>query len=304
MSFKPMLIYCLTITYYLFLVFLAHFLLKNLLYKRNSAKNICPIHSSSDCDKLNIFKKLNIFFTRIGRFPKAILPETYLCRLSNLIPDYATEKSTCLILDSFIGYKLFLSISLAIFCMILTKNNHFMILFIFMGLISGFFIPDVLIGNLHSKRLLNMDKELPYMIDLLCISALSGQNIYNSIKIVTENYDCLISNEFKIFLKQIDFGIGKKEAYENMLKRNNSNSFKNFISILKQAESYGSSISELMLKKAEFLRFEISQNAERKTRLISTKMLFPLIFLILPAFIMLVCGPLVFLIGKNMLFKM
>ncbi|HEY5500510.1 MAG TPA: type II secretion system F family protein, partial [Candidatus Humimicrobiaceae bacterium] len=105
------------------------------------------------------------------------------------------------------------------------------------------------------------------------------------------------------FLKQIDFGIGRKEAYINMLHKNNSDSFKSFIFTLQQAENYGSSISELLKQKAEFLRFEISQEIEKKTRLISTKMLFPLIFLILPSFILLVCAPLVFMMGGDMFIK-
>ncbi|MCE5329141.1 type II secretion system F family protein, partial [bacterium] len=251
-------------------------------------------------DKLNLFKKLNMFFAKIGRFTNRILPKAYLYRLNNLLRDDTTIKSTCLTLDSFIGYKFFLSLLSAAFCIILIKNNLFMMIFAFAGLTSGFFAPDFLIRNLNSRRLIKMDKELPYIIDLLCISTLSGQNIYNSIKIVAEKYDCLTGNEFRGFLQQLDFGIGKKEAYSNILKRNNSDSFKSFIFILQQAESYGSSISELLIEKAEFLRFEILQNVEKKTRLISTKMLFPLIFLILPAFIMLVCGPLVYLVGKNM----
>ena len=94
------------------------------------------------------------------------------------------------------------------------------------GLLTGFLIPDYLISYINHKRLQKIDKELPNIIDLLYISSLSGQNIYNSIKIVTEKYNNQISNEFKIFLKQIDFGIGRKEAYINMLHKNNSDSLK------------------------------------------------------------------------------
>ncbi|MCX6347347.1 MAG: type II secretion system F family protein [Actinobacteria bacterium] len=171
------------------------------------------------------------------------------------------------------------------------------------GLATGFLMPDYLIRHINLKRLQKIDRELPNIIDLLYIAALSGQNIYNSIKVVTEKYNNQISSEFRVFLKQIDFGIGRKEAYINMLHKNNSDSFKSFIFTLQQAENYGSSISELLKQKAEFLRFEISQEIEKKTRLISTKMLFPLIFLILPSFILLVCAPLVFMMGGDMFIK-
>ena len=244
-----------------------------------------------------------MFFARIGRMGKKLIFKTYYYKLENLVSTGKEYKNSTLTTESFIGFKFFLSLLLFVFCIILIKGIFLMIFLSICGLAAGFFLPDYLIRYINMRRLHKIDMELPNIIDLLYIAALSGQNIYNSIKIVTEKYDNQISSEFKIFLKQIDFGIGRKEAYINMLHKNNSDSFKSFIFTLQQAENYGSSISELLKQKAEFLRFEISQEIEKKTRLISTKMLFPLIFLILPSFILLVCAPLVFMMGGDMFIK-
>ena len=298
-----MLIYFITISYFIFLVFISYYFLKNILVKKDMLKNYCMNYPLPEGSKSDIFKSLNIFFAKIGRSGKRVLPKTYMTRLENLISDNNEFKSSHLTVESFIGFKFFFSILLFIFCIVLIDNRFFMIIFSTAGLICGFFIPDYLIRYINLKRLHKMDKDLPYIIDLLYVTALSGQNIYNSIKIVMQKYDSMISNEFKVFLQQIDFGIGKKEAYKNIIRKNNSDSFKSFIFTLQQAENYGSSISELLRQKAEFLRFEINQEIDRKTRLISTKMLFPLIFLILPAFLLLVCGPLVYLMGGSMFFK-
>lgn len=298
-----MVTYFLTIIYYLFLVFLTYYFLKNLLLKRDFIRQNCSASLKNNSDKSLLFKKLNLFFVKIGKTGKRILLKGYIKRLENLIQNDDTNNSTGMTTESFIGYKFSLSLLMFIFCIMLINNSVFMVIFALVGLAAGFFAPDYLIKHINSKRLIKMDRELPCIIDLLYIAALSGQNIYNSIKIVTEKYDCLISNELKVFLRQIDLGIGKKEAYSNILQRNNSDSFKSFIFTLQQAESYGSPISELLMQKAEFLRFETYQDIEKKIRLISTKMLFPLIFLILPAFIMLVCGPLIYLVGKNVFLK-
>jgi tight adherence protein C len=298
-----MTIYIVLIAYFLLVLFITYYFLKNLIIKKNILNKSKPETFGTDLEKSEAFKKINKLFSRIGGFGKKLLFKTYFLKLDNLVLSNKEYQNSSLSTESFIGFKLFLSLLLFVFCLILIKSCSLMIFSSISGLITGFLIPDYLIRYINIKRLQKMDKELPNIIDLLYIAALSGQNIYNSIKIVTEKYNNQISNEFRVFLKQIDFGIGRKEAYINMLHKDNSDSFKSFIFTLQQAENYGSSISELLKQKAEFLRFEISQETEKKTRLISTKMLFPLIFLILPSFIILVCAPIVFMVGGNMFVK-
>jgi pilus assembly protein TadC len=298
-----MAIYIVVISYFLFMVFLTHYFLKNLLIKKNTINKSQTKVLEADLEKSESFKKINKFFAQIGNLGKKIIFKNYFLKLENLVSANREYKNSNLSTESFIGFKFSFSLLLFLFCIILIKSSFLMIFSSISSLVIGFLIPDYLIRYLNLKRLQKIDRELPNIIDLLYISALSGQNIYNSIKIVTEKYNNQISNEFRIFLKQIDFGIGRKEAYTNMLHKNNSDSFKSFIFTLQQAENYGSSISELLKQKAEFLRFEISQEIEKKTRLISTKMLFPLIFLILPSFILLVCAPLVFMMGGDMFIK-
>ncbi len=298
-----MAIYAVVIAYFLLMLFLTYYFLKKLIIKRNTINKSQPDALAVDLEKSELFKKINMFFARIGNFGKKLLFKTYYLKLENLVSSGKEYKNSSLTTEAFIGFKFFLSLLLFLFCIILIKSLFLIIFLGICGLAAGFLMPDYLIKYINIRRLHKIDMELPNIIDLLYIAALSGQNIYNSIKIVTEKYDNQISSEFKIFLKQIDFGIGRKEAYINMLHNNNSDSFRSFIFTLQQAENYGSSISELLKQKAEFLRFEISQEIEKKTRLISTKMLFPLIFLILPSFILLVCAPLVFMMGGDMFIK-
>jgi pilus assembly protein TadC len=299
-----MVMYIIVISYFLFMVFLTQYLLKIVIIKKNVAYKSHYEGLTSDFEKTGYFKKINEFFALIGNSGKRILFKTYFSKLENLVLSNREYKNSNLTVESFIGFKFSFSLLALLFCIVLIKSSFLMLSFGIAGLISGFLIPDYLIKYINLKRLQRIDKELPNIIDLLYISSLSGQNIYNSIKIVSEKYNNQISNEFKIFLKQIDFGLGRKEAYTNLLHKNNSESFKSFIFTLQQAENYGSSVSDLLKQKAEFVRFEISQEIEKKTRLISTKMLFPLIFLILPSFILLVCAPLVFMMGGDMFLKL
>ena len=85
------------------------------------------------------------------------------------------------------------------------------------------------------------------------------------------------------------------------MARNTTEDFKNLLFLLMQAEKYGSSMSEVLKQKSNYMKFEISQNVERKARKVTLMMLFPLVFLILPSFIILVGGPLIFSVGGDFL---
>ena len=101
----------------------------------------------------------------------------------------------------------------------------------------------------------------------------------------------------------MDLGIGKTEAYKNVISLNSTEDFKKLLFLLLQAEKYGSAISDVLKQKSKFMKFEISQNYDRKSRKLAISMLFPLVFLILPSFILLVGGPLFFSLGGSLFFS-
>ncbi|MGM0367644.1 MAG: type II secretion system F family protein [Actinomycetota bacterium] len=199
------------------------------------------------------------------------------------------------------GYKIFASLSFLLLGSAIGKNLMLSITLGITGATVGFFLPNFMVRNIFKNRQQRINNELQYVIDLLYISTLSGQNIYNSIKILIEKYKGEICEEFKQFISDINFGIGKEFAYANLEKKPNTKEFKDLILLLKNAESCGSSVSEILKQKSNYLKFSISQNIERKSRKVSLLILFPLAFLILPSFILLVGGPLIFSIGGDFL---
>ena len=204
-------------------------------------------------------------------------------------------------LNTLIGYK-FLSAFLAAFIPVFFMQN--ILFMVSIGAVSGaagFFAPDLILNYISKRRIKEFNKDLPYIIDLLHIATLSGQNIYNSIKIVSEKYNGSICNALKKFLKEIDFGVSRIDAFNNAVNLTDPGNFRNFLFLLIQAEKYGSSISDLLSLQSKYIRFEVTQKHEAATRRSSIILLFPLVFLILPAFILLVGGPLIFSIAGSYL---
>jgi Flp pilus assembly protein TadB len=199
-----------------------------------------------------------------------------------------------------IGLKFTLSFLFIFISAALMKNIYSSIIAAAAAGIAGFFIVDILIKRISVLKSAEFTKDLPYIIDLLYISAMSGQNIYNCLKILVENHRSSAAAEIGVFLKEINSGMGRFEAYNNFISRNNVENFRNLIFLILQAEKYGSSINEILRQKSKFVRFEISQKSEIKSRRASVLLLFPLAFLILPAFVMLVGGPLIITVSGGL----
>jgi pilus assembly protein TadC len=202
-------------------------------------------------------------------------------------------------LNILIGYKSLASILAAFIPVFFVRNILYMVLIGAVSAAVGFFMPDLILNYIYKRRIKEFNMDLPYIIDLLYIATLSGQNIYNSIKIVSDKYNGGICTALKKFLKEIDFGISRIDAFKNTVNLNDPGNFRNFLFLLIQAEKYGSSISDLLNLQSRHIRFEVTQKHEAASRRSSIILLFPLVFLILPAFILLVGGPLIYSVAGS-----
>ena len=297
-------IYLVTFSYYIFLCFGLFILVKRLGFKPYRKLN----YSENSGEKLsksktNFTKKINLVAGIIGKKFIGIFSHEYRNKISVILDIIQDDENFNLSFDAFAGYKLLAALSLIVASSLFGKGLIFSILLAVALGFTGFLIPDILLRRFNIKRTEDFNKELPYVIDLLFIATLSGQNIYNAIKILVEKHKGNVSSELKKFLKDVDLGIGKTEAYKNVISRNSTEDFKKLLFLLLQAEKYGSAISDVLKQKSKFIKFEISQNYDRKSRKLAISMLFPLVFLILPSFILLVGGPLLFTVGGSLFFS-
>ncbi|MBM3705020.1 MAG: type II secretion system F family protein [Actinobacteria bacterium] len=257
--------------------------------------------------KNNLIKKFVKIADIFGSVPIRFLAEKQVKRYQLMI-NYAFDESEINVsgikvcVKTIAGFKLLCFIFLFIPGFFLMGNFILsLLLSVCMG-VAGFFIPDLLLKRKVTRNHSEFERDLPYIIDLLNIAILSGQNIYNSMKILVEKFRGNITLEIKRFIKEIEIGIGRQEAYKNIISRNNTENFKKLLFLIMQAEKYGSSINEILSQKSKYLRFETVQRYDLKARRTTILLLFPLVFLILPAFILLVGGPLVFSIAGSFLF--
>jgi tight adherence protein C len=247
-------------------------------------------------------KSLNLFTDRFGNLLSGSGRIKRLNVRTRILEILEQEKEINITPSAFLGYKVLIAVLLAVAGVFLGSSILYMILCGVLGLSLGYFIPDIVMFKYSARITREIEKELSYTIDLLRILVLSGQNIYNSFKILSQKYNGKISMGLKDFIRYIDMGTGRQYAYRNLMLTSRSKQFRDFISILYEADIYGSPIDDILSRRSIQINQDNWNNAEREAKKKGLLTLLPLTCLILPAFIMLVGGPLIYSMAAGLLF--
>ena len=152
--------------------------------------------------------------------------------------------------------------------------------------------------NTEKRRLAALDKALPEAIDLLLILITAGLNLNLALPRLASKLSGVLGEEIKKTCHQIDLGIPRRQALNNLGKRNKSTRLRSFVSAIIQAERYGTPLSEVLKVQSQEARVMRRQQAEELAHKAPVKLLFPLVFLILPSFLLLTVGPVVLTMFK------
>lgn len=164
----------------------------------------------------------------------------------------------------------------------------------------GYFGPNALLDHKAEARQEEMRKTLPDTMDLLTISVEAGLGFDAAMVQVVQNVPGALSHEFSRMLQEMRLGIARVEAFRHLAKRTNIEELSSFILAMIQADTFGVSISKVLRAQAKELRTKRRQRAEEKAMRVPIKILFPLIFCILPALFVVVLGPGAIRIAENL----
>lgn len=169
---------------------------------------------------------------------------------------------------------------------------------------SGFLIlvgavaPDYLLDTKIRARQNTIRKALPDIIDLLVVSAEAGTGLDGALAVVTKRKKGPLVDEFNRVLTEMQLGKGRQQAWEDMADRVDLDELRMLVTALRQAEQLGVSIAKTLRTQADSLRTQRSLRVRQIAASLSIKMLFPLIFCILPALFIAVLGPALMQIGS------
>ncbi|WP_457974131.1 type II secretion system F family protein [Arthrobacter sp. D1-17] len=154
-----------------------------------------------------------------------------------------------------------------------------------------YFTPDFLVRNRAQKRRAAIRLELPTALDQMLISVQAGLGFEAAMGRAGANGSGPMAEELIRTLQDIQVGLSRKDAYLAMAERVDVPDVRSFIRAVVQADTYGVAIAGVLKAQAGDMRIKRKQRAEEHAMKMPVKMLFPLIFFILPTLFIVVLGP-------------
>ena len=158
------------------------------------------------------------------------------------------------------------------------------------GLI-GYTMPSSQVRSMAAKRQRTIQKQLPDVMDLLTISVEAGLGFDAALAQVTKNVPGPLAEELSRLLQEVQIGVSRADAFRNLSTRTNVPELQSFTLSMIQADLFGVSIANVLRAQSRELRQKRRQRAEEIAQKIPVKLLFPMIFMVLPALFIIVLGP-------------
>ncbi|MBI4028581.1 MAG: type II secretion system F family protein [Verrucomicrobia bacterium] len=157
--------------------------------------------------------------------------------------------------------------------------------------ICAFLYPGIWLRGVVAERHRVIQRGLPFMLDLLTLCVEAGLDFMSAMsRIIDRRKMDALSEEMMRVFQGIKLGRTRRQALKEMRDRVNLPDLSVVVNALIQADELGVSLGAILRIQSEQLRTKRFQRAETLANQAPTKMLFPLVFIFLAAFIILV-GP-------------
>ena len=164
----------------------------------------------------------------------------------------------------------------------------------------GYFGPDIALYQAGYNRTQEISRALPDALDLLTISVEAGMPFDSAVAQVATKTTGPLAEEFSRLLQEMQIGLGRTAAIKAMGARSDVPELRSFASAMVQADRLGIPVSNVLRIQAAEMRVKRSQRAEEAAQKVPVKILFPLIFCILPVLFIVILGPAVISIFKSL----
>lgn|SRR5262245_10153877 len=162
------------------------------------------------------------------------------------------------------------------------------------GAAAGYMLPALSVFRKARARVREMRETLPDTLDLIVVCVEAGMGVdaaLNRVGREQNSQKLALGEELLLSTQEMQAGAPRKEALLRMADRVGIEELKAMVTFLTQTEEMGGSIARSLRVYAETMRDKRSQAAEEAARKTVIKLIFPLVFFILPAIFILLLGP-------------
>ena len=157
--------------------------------------------------------------------------------------------------------------------------------------IVGFILPWYIMLIKARSRQTKIQKKLPDMMDLIFVSVEAGLGFDMALKRTTEKMPGPLSDEINRALDEMNKGRSREDALRGIYHRTGVEDLSSFITAVIQSEQLGSNIANMLRVQSTSMRQRRRQRAEQAAMRVPVKLLFPLVFFMMPALFIVILGP-------------
>ena len=151
--------------------------------------------------------------------------------------------------------------------------------------------PDLVISRAMRRRLAAADREVPVLLDLLAVATSAGLPAQLAFRRAVEAAEGPLAEELRAVLNATDLGGRWRDQLGTVSDRLDLPDLRRLVATLARSETLGSPLSEELARLARDVREGRRAKVTERARAAPVKMLFPLVFLVLPAFLLLTVVP-------------
>ncbi len=164
----------------------------------------------------------------------------------------------------------------------------------------GYYSPAIYLKNMAGKRMAKIEPVFPDALDLLLICVESGMSVELAFarvaKEMAEN-SVELAEEFSLTTAELSYLPNRRQAFENLARRNNHTGIRSVSTALVQAERYGTPLGSSLRTMANENRQMRVLAAEKKAAALPAKLTVPMILFFLPVLFIVILTPAVIRIG-------
>lgn len=182
------------------------------------------------------------------------------------------------------------------------QDNFTLLSYSFGIAMVGFYLPNMYISNIITKRKEVLRAVFPDTMDLLLICVEAGMAIesaFNKVASEISAQSVEMSEELALTTAELSYLSSRKDAYRNFAKRTGLDEIKALTTSLVQAEQYGTPLGSALRVISQENRDARMTRAEKKAAGLPPKLTVPMILFFLPVIFVVILGPTIMMVQNN-----
>ncbi|MGX9698838.1 type II secretion system F family protein [Janthinobacterium lividum] len=174
------------------------------------------------------------------------------------------------------------------------QGGHNMLLWLVAAATLGYYLPNAWLSHCLKQRQREVFETFPDALDLMTVCVEAGLAMDAALARVAQEIglkSAVLAEELQLVTLELRAGSAKDKALRNLALRTGVEDVDALVTLLIQAERFGTSIAASLRVQSDQLRTKRRQRAEKTAARIALKLLFPLIFFIFPSLMVVLMGP-------------